>query len=190
MEHLFEPHLPNGERPDIQICIFPHLREFLAIDLREGLPRVQLLNTREVFKEDFFASAEAEFSHAVRGKCDFSFAHLINLPLRVEEMVRDVAMSAILERLGIHPHGDAIPSVVVVVLSGGALAMHSEQVIEGLKRLLGEYASGPALQEWEGCISRLVGEENAALEQLYRQELGEAIRGDSPDYFSLWENRN
>ena len=190
MEYLFEPRLPNGERPDIQICIFPHLREFLAIDLREELPRVQLLDTREVFKEDFFANAEAEFSHALRCESDFSFTHLMNLPLRVEEAVRDVAMTAILQRLGIPSDGDAIPSVVVFVLSGGAMAMHSEQVIEGLKRLPSEYASGPTLQDWEGCLSRLVGEENAALEQLNRRELADAMGGDSPDYFSLWENRN
>jgi hypothetical protein len=190
MEHLFEPRLPNGERPDIQICIFPHLREFLVIDLRQKFPQVQLLSTREVFREDFFANAEAEFSHALRCESDFSFAHLMNLPLRVEETVKDVAMTAILQRLGINPDGDTLPSVVVFVLSGGALTMHSEQVIQGLKRLLGEYPSGPTSQEWEGWLSRLAAEENAALEQLNQQELAEAVRGDSPDFFSLWENRN
>jgi len=190
MEHLFEPRLPNGERPDIQVCIFPHLTEFLVIDLRKKLPRVHLLNTREVFKEDFFVNAEAEFSHALRHECDFSFSYLMNLPLRMEEGLREVAMTAILERLGIHPHGDSLPSVVVFVLSGGALAMHSEQVIDGLKGLLGEYDSAATLQEWEGWLSRLVAEENAAMEQLNRHELAEAVGGDSPDLFSLWESRN
>ena len=56
MEELFNAQLPDGERPDIQLCIFPHLREFLVIDLRPQQPRVLLLNTADVFNGEFFRS--------------------------------------------------------------------------------------------------------------------------------------
>ena len=190
MEDLFSSELLGGERPSIHICIFPHLRDFLAIDLRGERPRLHLLGTSEIFDQDFFESAETGFSRVVREESEFPFAHLINLPLRLEEIIREVAMTSILERLGIQPNGDDLPMVVVYILSGGALAMHSEQVIDGLKKLLGEEFRGPSIGEWEGVLARLVVEENAALQRLNRQELTEALREDSPDYFTLWESRN
>ena len=106
MEDLFKGQLPEGERPDLQIYIFPHLQEFLTIDLREDSPQVLLLNTYQVFGEDFFKTVEKEFSLMIREENEFPFAHLINLPLRLEEIIRGIAMNYILERLGIDPEDE------------------------------------------------------------------------------------
>jgi hypothetical protein len=191
MEELFNAQLPGGERPDIQLCIFPHLREFLVIDLRPQQPRVLLLNTADVFNSDFYRSVEAEFSEALREETEFPFAHLINLPLRLEEAVRETAMTFILDRLGINTDGDEqIPTVVVFIVSGGALAVHSERVLDGLRELLRDRPAGPAPSAWDEVLSRLVSEENNFVQKLNRVELTEALSGDSPDYFTLWENRN
>jgi hypothetical protein len=130
MDDMFKGYLPEGERPDIQIYIFPHLREFLAIDQREGDPHVTLLETGETFGESFFETVEHEFAHAIREGSSFPFAHLMNLPLRLEEIIRGVAMSFILDRLGIDSDDEEdAPSIVVFVISGGALAMHSEKLV-------------------------------------------------------------
>jgi hypothetical protein len=43
---------------------------------------------------------------------------------------------------------------------------------------------------WEEVLARLVNEENQALQKINQQELTEALSTDSPDYFTLWENRN
>ena len=45
-------------------------------------------------------------------------------------------------------------------------------------------------QDWEETISRLVAEEKQVLQQENLLDLTEALRGDSPDYFTLWESRN
>lgn len=191
MDDLFRPYLPEGENPDVQIYIFPHLQEFLTIDLRNGSPRVMLLNTDEVFGEGFFKTVEDEFSHTVREENDFPFAHLINLPLRLEEIIRGVAMNCILDHLGIDPEDEEqVPSIVVFVISGGALAMHSEKLIQSVKGFLGSFSEDPAMSSWEEVIARLVKQENEALQEINQQELTEALSGDSPDYFTLWENRN
>ena len=68
MEDLFNANLPDGERPDIQLCVFPHLKEFLVIDLRESLPQISLLNATDVFTDDFFQSVEEDFSQAIRNR--------------------------------------------------------------------------------------------------------------------------
>ncbi len=187
----FYGQLPDGERPDIMLYIFPHLREFLAVDLRDDHSEVSLLNTAEVFNEEFFNGLEVEFSKTLREGNKFPFAHLINLPLRLEEIVRGVAMSYILERLGIDPDDEEeLPTVVVFIISGGALAMHSDRLVTNLRELLQAYPGGADISRWERVINRLVTEENIVLQELSHQELTEALRDDSPDYFTLWENRN
>ena len=191
MEELFNTQLPGGQKPDIELCIFPHLKEFLAIDLRGEVAQVLLLRTDDIFVEEFYKTVEAEFSFEVRDETDFPFAHFINLPLRLEEVVRETAMTFILEKLGVRLDGDMeIPTVVVFVVSGGALATHSQGVIDGLRELVNNQSGDPIEEQWESTITRLVEEENQVLQKLSRHELHAAMTSDSPDYFTLWENRN
>ena len=187
----FYGQLPDGERPDIMLYIFPHLTEFLAVDLRDDYSEVVLMNTDEVFDGDFFLGLEAEFSKTLREGNIYPFAHVINLPLRLEEIVRSVAMTSILDKLGVDTYDEEeLPSVVVFIISGGALSMHSDKLINSLRDLLKTYPGGSEISQWEGVISRLVADENRVLQELSYQELTEALRDDSPDYFTLWENRN
>lgn len=187
----FYGQLPDGERPDIMLYIFPHLHEFLVVDLRDNNSEVILLNVDEVFDAEFFRGLEEEFSRTLREGNIYPFAHVINLPLRLEEIVRNVAMTSILERLGVDTFDDEeLPTVVVFIISGGALSMHSEKLVSSLRELLGDYPGGSNISQWEGVISRLVREENQVLKDLSYHELTEALRDDSPDYFTLWENRN
>ena len=191
MDDMFKGYLPEGERPDVQIYIFPHLQEFITIDLREEAPEVSLLHTDQVFVDDFFETVEKEFSLMVREDNPHPFAHLINLPLRLEEIIRGVAMNFVLERMGIDADDEEnVPSIVVFVISGGALAMHSEKLVETVRDLLGTVPERPAVAQWEEVLARLVREENDALQEMNQQELAEAFNSESPDYFSLWENRN
>lgn len=187
----FYGQLPDGDRPDIMLYIFPHLKEFLAVDLRDDYSEVVLMNSDEVFDGEFFQGLEAEFSKTLREGNIYPFAHIINLPLRLEEIVRSVAMTSILDKLGVDTFDeDDLPSVVVFIISGGALAMHSDKLVNSLRELLSTYPGGSEISQWEGVISRLVAEENRVLQELSYHELTEALRDDSPDYFTLWENRN
>lgn len=191
MDELFDSPLPGGQRSDIQICIFPHLREFLTVDLRDGGPNVTLMDTSEIFTPEFFKSVEEEISAAVRDHGDFPFAHLINLPMRLEEAVRETAMTYILERLGVHLDDDEdFPTVVVYIITGGALQMHRQLVLDGLKDLLKDRSGKSVASQWEPELNRLVQEEHLILKDLSSQDLADAVQSDSPDYFTLWENRN
>ena len=191
MDQLFNPQLPGGGRPDIQLCIFPHLPEFLVIDSREENPQVLLLSTDDVFDEEFYRAVESEFSEALRSSSEFLFSHFINLPITIEETVRDIAMSFILDRLGVQvDEEDEIPSVVVYVVSGGALAAHTGKILEGLKDLIHSSFKGSESDRWEHTIADLVEREMTILKKLNEQQVAEALKGDSPDYFTLWESRN
>ena len=191
MEDLFKGQVPEGEECDLQIFIFPHLKEFMTVDLRYSDPIVNLLNTQDIFTDRFYSAVEHEFSLVARRETGSPFSHLINLPLRMEELIRDISMSFILESLGIDPDDDeSVPSVVVFVISGGALAVQSERLVDNLNSLIGSEMLKSNGYEWEGVLSRLVAEENEALNKINRDELSEAFGGDSHDYFTLWEKRN
>ena len=45
MEELFDAGLGGSERVDINLWIFPHLREFLAVDLRWDDPKVRIMDS-------------------------------------------------------------------------------------------------------------------------------------------------
>ena len=190
MEQLFNPQLPGGGRPDIQLCIFPHLPEFLVIDSREETPQVMLLNTDDVFDEEFYRTVESEFSETLRSSSEFLFSHFMNLPVIIDESVRDIAMTFILERLGVEVDDeDEIPSVVVYVVSGGALTTQAEKILDGLKDLIPS-SRGPEADHWENTIADLVERESIIMQKVNEQQMEDALKGDSPDYFTLWESRN
>ncbi|MCH7738259.1 MAG: hypothetical protein IH872_12770 [Chloroflexi bacterium] len=191
MEELFNPQLPGGGRPDIQICIFPHLPEFLVIDSREEDPRVLLLNTDDVFDEEFYRTVESEFSETLRSSSEFLFSHFMNLPMSIEESVRDIAMTFILDRLGVQVDDeDEIPSVVVYVISGGALTAHAQKILDGIKELIHSSFNGSESDRWEETIADLVERETVIMRKVNEQQMADALKSDSPDYFTLWESRN
>ena len=191
MEQLFNPQLPGDERPEIQLCIFPHLPEFLVIDSRHQKPQVMLLNTEDVFDEEFYRAVEAEFSETLRASKEFLFSHFINLPITTEETVRDIAMTFILDRLGVQVDDeDDIPSVVVYVVSGGALTTHSGKILDGLNDLIQNSLESPESEEWSQTISDLIDRETIIMQKLNEQQMADSLKSDSPDYFTLWESRN
>ena len=191
MEQLFNPQLPGDERPEIQLCIFPHLPEFLVIDSRQQNPQVMLLNTEDVFDEEFYRAVEAEFSETLRASKEFLFSHFINLPITTEETVRDIAMTFILDRLGVQVDDeDDIPSVVVYVVSGGALTTHSGKILDGLSDLIQNSLESPESEEWRQPIADLIDRETFIMQKLNEQQMADSLKSDSPDYFTLWDSRN
>ena len=52
------------------------------------------------------------------------------------------------------------------------------------------HGSETAAADWEETIARLVAGEKQVLQQENLHELSEAMRGDPPNYFTLWESRN
>ncbi len=198
MEQLFNPGPFDAGLPDLQLCIFPHLREFMVFDARPGEPQVRLLHTDDILGDEFFSAVEAEFSHALRNTGEYPFSHLMNVTMHFEETVREVAMSFILERLGVRMHAEPgadfpsadLPGVVVYVITGGAASAHSEVVMGALRSQLERGGGDASLSEWEDKLSDMVARESEITQRLNRQELTEAIQGDSPDYFTLWDNLN
>ena len=190
MEEIFDMGQKSPERTDVNLWIFPHLKEFLVIDLRGGNPRVTVLNTATVFDDAVFNRIEEDFNRILREHADYPFAHLMDLPLRVEEMVRETGMLSILDKLGDRGTEDQFPTVGVFVVSGAALTINSEQVADALSSVLGEGAGPDLVAETTDLLQRLVAEERKVVKQIDQQELRDAVEDQSPMFLTLWERRN
>ena len=190
MEELFDLGQKGPEHMDISLCIFPHLEEFLVIDLRWGTPRISLLNTADVFGDSFFSKIDHGFSQILREPSEHPFAHIMDLPLRVEELVREAGMLSILDRLGERGKEDEIPTVAVYIIGGAALSMNSQQITFAFRSLLGEDAAQNIVVECCDLLERLIGEEHEVVKGIDQQELREALEEQSPNFFTLWERRN
>ena len=190
MAELFDFGHKGPDRTDINLWVFPHLKEFLAVDLRWDSPRVRLLTTGHVFGESFFNRVEQGFSQMLREHTEYPLAHLIDLPLSVEELVREIGMLSILEMLEYRAQGDESPTVAVFIISGAALGMNSQQVDSALRSVLGDQADPAIVLECSELLQRLIAEENEVVKRIDRQDLREALEEQSPNFFTLWERRN
>ena len=190
MEEMFGLGRKVPERSDISLCIFPHLTEFIAVDMRWDTAQVALLNTADIFGDAFFDNIEHGFRHILREDTAHPFAHLIDLPLKVEELIRETGMISILDKLGTGTNGDQFPRIAVFILSGAALTMSTDQILHALRSLLGEDSDPSALVECTDLLERLIAEEQVVVKNIDREEIREALEEQSPNFFTLWERRN
>ena len=190
MEELFNLGQTGPERTDINLWVFPHLKEFLAIDLRWKTPRVTILSTEELFGDQFLNEIEHGFSHILREHIDYPVSHLLDLPMKVEELVRETGILSILDKLGDGGTEGEFPTVAVFIISGAALAMDPHQIEQAVRFLLGEEFDPAIVSECCHLLERLVGEEHEVVKGIDRQDLREALEDQSPNFFTLWERRN
>ena len=102
-----------------------------------------------------------------------------------------MAMTSILENLGIDPEDqEHFPTAMVFVVSGAVISMHREELLQSFRSMIEGPSGNPDIDAWEATFAGMLSREREAVEQVSQQELTEAMSGDSPDYFSLWENRN
>ena len=105
--------------------------------------------------------------------------------------MRDIAMTFILDRLGVQVDNEEdIPTVVVYVVSGGALTSNSEKILDGLSDLIGSVSDVDESYYWTETLGNLIQRETDIMQQVTEQQMEDVLKGDSPDYFTLWESRN
>ena len=190
IEDLTGSQLPGGRRADITLAIFPHLREFIAVDLRATPARVRLMSTDDVFNDEYFREVESEFAIALREGGEHPFAHMMSLPPLVDDILRGVAMNVILDRLGVDFHDeDQLPEVVVFVISGPMLAAPVDSLVEGFTEYLSGRAEPGDIARWGDTLRDLVVREYEAV-PVTAETLGESLTGDALDPYIIWQNRN
>ena len=190
MEELFNLGQNSLEKADISLCIFPHIGEFMVIDMRSSNPQLVVLNTKDVFDDSFFDRIESAFSEALRKNIDHTFSHFLDLPIKLEELIRENGMIAILEHLGGKTINEDYPVISVFIITGAVLTMDYDQVQNALKALLGNQLDQPLLKQCMSQLNDLIEREYRVAKELSRNELEDALEDQSVNFFTLWDRSN
>jgi hypothetical protein len=178
---------------DITLCIFPHLREFIAIDARKdriGGPAVLSLSISNILGEEFYSNVEQDFSKLIR-RHDIGFLELMGVPQQVEAIVRANSLKRIIAELGINTNensGDPAGTVGVLFFSGSLLAFESAQLKEATSELFGKKLSPDSLEQLNEQLSDLMEKERNSIADTSQQDLAGLISGKGGPYVTIWES--
>jgi hypothetical protein len=178
---------------DITLCIFPHLREFIAIDAREdrpGGPAVLSLSVSNILGEDFYSKVEQDFSKLIR-RHDIGFLELMGIPQQVEAVVRANSLKRIIAELGINVDEDSNEpggSVGVLFFAGPLLSFEIVQLRDATRELFGKRLSPLVLDQLNEQLIALMEKERESIRDTTQQDLAGLISGTSGPYVTIWES--
>ena len=176
----------------VTLCIFPHLREFIAVDARTDLPNrpaVRLMKFEEVLGPEFIKRVEGDVGKLLR-RSELGFLNLVALPQEVEGLVRAHSLRRVMESLSRDlPEGaeTELSSVGVMFFSGGLLAVSDDQLQEVAKDVFGRHLTPGQVKQLHGQMSDLLKKERDAVAESSKSELARLIRGEGGPYVTLWD---
>ena len=188
------PRFGVGKSSTLTLCIFPHLREFVVVDARPGLPgrpRLSTVRTDAVLDRDFYAGVEAEFG-ALLHQSTNPFLALMSISQEVEGLVRTHVLRAILSEVNSDLGQGASEmqgSVAVLFFTGPLLTMSGSEVARAARELFDEVLPPHLIEACVEQMCRLAGQEREAEAASSRTDLPGLIRGEGDRYVTLWESR-
>jgi len=173
---------------ELNICIFPHLREFMVVDSRAtvpGGPHSYLLDTEQILDSDFYNKVEAAISEIIRDT-PRTFSELGYLPQRMDDAIRENALSAIFRQVSDEAQVDNLPEVSIFLCVGPALGMTPAQINEAVQGMLGAQAGAWTIKDSLEQMERLMREERVLAKVEETDMANQAISGDDEMYYTLW----
>jgi hypothetical protein len=188
-------HSGRKREADITLCLFPHLREFIAIDVRDELPdgpAVRLLSLDDVFTAEFRKSLETGFAQLVSDESP-GLMDMIGLPQEVEAMVRAESLKRIIRSLN-ESAGARMPvtpgGIGALFFARGLLAIHREQLETAMHELFAASLTPGQLDMLTAELRRLIEEEKSAEESARQNEMASLITGRGDSFMTIWESGN
>lgn len=173
---------------DLNICIFPHLSEFLVIDSRSdipGGPTTYLLNTDQVLNSEFYRAVETSVNEVIR-ETERTFSELGALPQKLDDVIRENTIRAIFGSLDQHNNDDPPPDIAIFLCAGAALHMDAKQIDFAMQSMLGDGIELSKLTEASGTMQFLVSQERSLARVEEKEMTVLAISGDEKNYYTLW----
>ena len=180
------------EDADIHICIFPHLDEFMVLDVRDPQrPEVRVVAAGELLTPGYYREVEREFSRMLRSE-EAPFFNLMVLPQRLEVFLRWKGMEGLTEMFRAGDPTAEGRRISVFLCGGPVLAMSDEELSGALNGFFeGKEGKLPALliEEYGSTFRRLLEMERGHVRKGELNELRRAIEGRSSQFYTLWQNR-
>ena len=178
---------------DITLCIFPHLKEFIAIDTRgdrPGGPAVLRLPISNILCEEFYSKVESDFSKILR-RHDAGFLELMGIPQQVAAVVRANSLKRIFAELGINiPESSNEPGGTVGVLffAGSLLALEGPLLSEAMQELFGSKLAPHTREQLIEQLLELMEQERKSIGDASAQDIANLISGKGGPYATIWES--
>ena len=185
--------LNNPEATNLALCIFPHLKEFAVIDLRESnnedLP-IKIFNSNEILDDHFFSLMEGEFRKLLKND-EFPFLNLIGLPQNIENLIRTHTLSSILDILKTSNNTfNDISTIAVLFFSGRILDISNEELEKLFENLFQDRLTSTQINKSIEKISKLISSERDTQKKLIKNDLYGIITGKNESFATLWERGN
>jgi len=174
---------------DVHICVFPHLPNILVVDLRNNIPSSRLLSSSEIFDAEFFEKVEQSFKQSLYAKSPYPFLHMMNVPIIVYEMTREMGLSSILKRLHLNSDGQE-PQVAITIIHGDLLSLSESQLTDAFTSMFSDEVDTDAVSDIIHEINDLISKEKEIIHRIGQQELLGALQNKSSNFFTIWDSQS
>ena len=174
---------------DLHVCIFPHLDEFVVLDVRDmENPRFRVVPAKEMLTPAYYQEVRKEFSRMLQSG-ESPFLSLITLPERLELYLRKKGMQALTHLV---QNGDPSPEerrLSLFLCAGPILSMSDEDISASLEAFFQDRLPAPFVREYGDTFRGLLAQEKASIKARQQEELRRAVLGRSSQFFTLWQSR-
>ncbi len=176
------------ESADIHVCIFPNLEEFMVIDVRNpGEPDLRLASVHDLLTDDYLSELEREFSKLLRAEGP-PFVNLMLLAARVQEMVTERGVARLIEVLSGGAAAGEPPRIALFLAAGPVLTMSDDDLSLAFDAFFSNVTPAGFAARCDATFKRLLTLEKQHLQEQHKDELRRAVRGESDQFFTLWQD--
>ena len=173
---------------DIHVCIFPNLEEFMVIDVRDpGDPHLRLASVKELLTDEYLSELEREFSGLLRAGGP-PFVNMMMLAARVQEMVAERGVARLVEVLGGDSAAEDAPRIALFLAAGSVLKMSDDDLSLAFDAFFSNVTPAGFAARCDATFKRLLTVEKQHIQEQHKDELRRAVRGESDQFFTLWQD--
>ena len=176
------------ESADIHVCIFPNLEEFMVIDVRNpGDPHLRLASAADLITDGYLSELEQEFSKLLRAEGP-PFVNMMLLAARVQEMVTQHGVARLIEVLSGGEATEDEPRIALFLAAGPVLTMSDDDLSLAFDAFFSNVTPAGFAARCDATFKRLLTLEKQHLQEQHKDELRRAVRGESDQFFTLWQD--
>ena len=170
----------------ITLCVFPHLSQLIAVDLRLADTKITEINVRDVIDSTFANELQRNFSSFLK-PAEAVLADLASIPQQVENSIKVNLFKRVVEL--IEADGDGLQSGMLGVLffTGDILWVDSEKWRQTLEDMFKDHFSDAQLEDLFQRLESMVSEERRLQGGGMRNSLRELISGSHDGFVTMWQ---
>ena len=173
---------------DIHVCIFPHLDEFVVLDVRDmENPRFRAVPAKEMLTPVYYQEVRKEFSRLLQSG-ESPFLNLITLPERLETYLRTKGMQALTHLVESGGPGAEERRLSIFLCAGPITSMSDDDITSSLEAFFQGRLPAPFVQDYGDTFRRLLAQERASIKARQQEELRRAVLGRSSQFYTLWQS--